>query len=85
MADIDLQKMLPLYGNWTSTSSAALKFTSDGTPDASHGLTLLPNALDDGVVECDVQLPNAHDSSGAFITFRGTGQTEMVGQIRTGR
>jgi hypothetical protein len=75
MANIDLQKMLPLYGNWTSTSSAVLKFTSDATPDASHGLTLLPNALDDGVVECDVQLPNAHDSSGAFITFRGTGQT----------
>lgn len=74
MASIDLQKMLPLYGNWTPTSSAVLKFSSDSKPDASHGLALLPNVLDDGVVECDIQLPNAHNSSGAFITFRGTGQ-----------
>jgi len=71
--DIDLQKVLPLYGKWTA--GAVLKFSSEAGNDASHGLALLPNALDDGVLECDLQLPNAHESTGAFVTFRGTGQT----------
>ncbi len=75
MTSIDLQKMLPLYGNWKATNGTILKFSSDGGPDASHGLALLPTALEDGVLECDVQLPDALDSSGAFITFRGTGQS----------
>ncbi len=75
MADVDLGKMLPLYGKWTTSTSAIVKFASDGSSDASHGLTLLSNHLDDGVLECDIQLPNANDSSGTFITFRGVGQT----------
>jgi hypothetical protein len=75
VAEIDLKKMLPLYGKWTASTGSAMRFSSDGTADASHGLALLPNALDDGVLECDVQLPRALGGSGAFITFRGTGQT----------
>lgn len=74
MADVDLGKMLPLYGKWTNPTSQFAKFTSDGGTDASHGLALLSNALEDGALECDVQLPNANASSGAFVTFRGTGQ-----------
>ncbi len=75
MADVDLGKMLPLYGKWTVASNAVVKFSSENSADASHGLALLSTPLDDGVLETDIQLPTAHASSGAFITFRGNGQT----------
>lgn len=75
MADVDIGKILPLYGRWTQASPSVLRFMSDGTAEASHGLALLSTPLEDGVLECDIQLPRAHASSGAFVTFRGSGQT----------
>jgi hypothetical protein len=42
MTQIDLGKMLPLYGEWTNFSSTVAKFSSDSRSDASHGLALLP-------------------------------------------
>ena len=76
MSTVDFEKMLSLYGVWQNTpGNNVVKFSSDGLPDASHGLALLSTALDDGVLECDIQLPHATPSSGAFIIFRATGQT----------
>lgn len=73
MADIDMTKMLPLYGTWRANNGSTLTFSSSGN-DGSHGLALLPNAFDGGILECSIQLPKAQESSGAFITFRGNGQ-----------
>ena len=75
MSDVDLGKMLPLYGNWTNPGSTIAKFSSDDVPDASHGLALLSMPLDDGVLQCDVQLPEAHPAAGAFVIFKASGQT----------
>lgn len=66
--------MLPLYGIWTSTAQTLARYSSDGSQDASHGLTLIQNSIDDGIVECEIQLPSTGSSLGAFITFRGNGQ-----------
>lgn len=74
MTEIDLSKMLPLYGKWANPSGNLARFSSSGSPEDSHGLALLSNNVEDGVIECDIQLPEAHESAGAFLTFRGTGQ-----------
>jgi hypothetical protein len=75
MSHVDLEKMLPLYGDWKNSSGTSIaKFQSDDSQDASHGLALFSTSLDDGVLECDIQLPTAHESSGAFIVFRANGQ-----------
>jgi hypothetical protein len=75
MGTVDFAKMLPLYGIWKNLSgNTVAKFSSDSSSDASHGLALLSISIDDGVLECDVQLPNANPNSGAFLIFRATGQ-----------
>src|SRR5271165_6699158 len=73
MSEVDFTKMLPLYGVWKNPTNATARFSGDTVP--SHGLALLSTPLDDGVLECDIQLPNATASAGAFIVFRATGQS----------
>ncbi len=72
MSEVDFSKMLPLYGRWTTPSRTTAEFSS--ASDAGHGLTLLSTPLEDGVLECEVQLPVANAASGAFIAFRASGQ-----------
>lgn len=74
MKNVDLEKMLPLYGNWGRPTANLATFQSDGTPDASHGLALLSTPLDDGILECNIQLPHVKETSGAFLIFRASGQ-----------
>jgi hypothetical protein len=70
MSTVDFGRILPLFGDWKNVSgSNVVKFSSDGTVDASHGLALLSTVIDDGVLECDIQLPNANTAAGAFVNF----------------
>ncbi len=83
MTQIDFRKMLlPLYGHWEiSPTGEHARFRSgmgDQTPrneESSHGLALLGRSLDDGVLECAIELPAPSQHSGAFIVFRANGQS----------
>lgn len=75
MSTVDLNKILPLYGSWSSLASGkTVRFSNDEEKDTGHGLILLPNTIDDGVIECDLQIPTIHDGVGAFVIFRAAGQ-----------
>ncbi len=75
MITVNFKTMLPLYGTWNVVPPGNIShFKASGMSDASHGLALLSSAMDDGVLECDIQLPEADQSSGAFVVFRANGQ-----------
>jgi len=76
MSEINFTRMLPLFGDWSTLAGAkSVRFNNNPIPDACHGLALLPSSVDDGVIECDINLSEAQNSSGAFIIFRATGQS----------
>ena len=74
MSVVDFSKLLPLYGAWSSRSAGVIQFSGTDAPDASHGLALLSAPLDDGILECEIQLPHTNPTAGAFIIFRAVGQ-----------
>ena len=75
MIDIDFKKMLSLYGNWDILADGnTLKYTATDEASASHGFVLLPKVLEDGIIECTIQLPTNVDGCGAFVIFRADGQ-----------
>lgn len=73
MSEIEFDKMLSLYGIWESVSTNTTRFKSD-LKDGSHGLVLFSRSVDDGIIECDLQLSGPIESSGAFVVFRANGQ-----------
>ena len=75
MREIDYNKMLPLYGKWKidePTGNAV--YDDEGGDESSHGLVLLGKAVDDGIIETTITLPEPNDSCGAFVIFRAEGQ-----------
>jgi len=75
MREINYDKMLPLYGQWKiDPNTGNALFTDAGGNESSHGLVLLGKAVDDGVIEANITLPDPNDSCGAFVVFRAEGQ-----------
>lgn len=76
MSNIDFKKMVSLFGVWEYLADGVkVKFKTNDGDDSSHGLVLLSSSMDDGVLECDIQLPEADSHSGAFVVFRANGQS----------
>ncbi len=80
---IDLSKMLPLYGHWThpEAGQTARFQTPDKptnrlvpVPEPTNGLALLSKTMEDGVLECAVQISTVRPDTGAFLIFRANGQ-----------
>lgn len=79
MRKISLTKLLPLYGHWKNDSNGASVDFTGNTPDqidTNHGLALLGETLDDGILECKITLKGDIRSSGAMIVFRANGQRQ---------
>lgn len=75
MREIDYDRMLPLYGKWEIDEATGNAVYQDEAGDeSSHGLVLLGKAVDDGIIEATIKLPEPNDSCGAFIVFRAEGQ-----------
>ena len=76
MADIEFDKMLSLYGKWEVLESGNLtRYTAGDGDEQSHGFSLLSKSVEDGVIDCTIQLPRPSESCGAFIVFRANGQS----------
>lgn len=83
MSEIDFGKMLSLYGRWEIDAAKTARFQASknenkllGAP--SHGFALLNHAIDDGSIECDIELVSTNANSGAFVVFRANGQSRYV-------
>lgn len=74
MSEVDFRKMLPLYGKWSIPGPGNTVMFSGGGDDGSHGLVLVDRSVDDGVIECKIQIPTPTHSAGAFVVFRANGQ-----------
>ncbi len=77
MTNFDFRKMIRLYGSWHLEKDEQ-RVTYEGGVDeeVSHGLALLSRSVDDGVIECDITIPEPSEKAGCFIVFRANGQRE---------
>lgn len=77
MSEINLKKMLSLYGKWEvdEQEQGSIASFKAGDSEQSHGLSLLSNSLDDGTIRCFITIPKANHNLGAFVVFRANGQT----------
>lgn len=76
MTEIDFQRMLSLYGKWeTQTDGRITKYVGGNHEEVSHGFVLLGRTVEDGVIECTIELPAPSEKCGAFIVFRSNGQS----------
>ena len=77
MKSIKFDKLLPLYGTWTSSDNGevvAFDCQKKGSSEETHGLALLGIMLDDGSIECRITLEEPTERPGAMIVFRANGQ-----------
>jgi len=74
MRELDFSKMLSLYGNWEVQAQGKTANFKSGKDDPSHGLALFSRSVDDGIIECQIELPEPTENSGAFVVFRANGQ-----------
>ena len=78
--EINFKKMLPLYGKWKASENGNMvSFLSPDGEDSSNGLLLLGRSVEDGIIECTINFPNANTNCGAFIIFRANGQESFYG------
>lgn len=79
MSEVDLKKILPLYGKWHPDANGShINFDSGEGDEASHGLVLLGRSVDDGIIETSIKLTDANEDCGAFLVFRANGQEKFL-------
>ncbi|MBF0426303.1 MAG: hypothetical protein HQL66_10860 [Magnetococcales bacterium] len=76
MPQINLNKMLSLYGSWSVEDGGLVAVFTCGAHEPSHGLSLLNASLDDGTIKCSIEIPEVTQHSGAFVVFRANGQND---------